>query len=106
MKLFFRKPCPQRLLLCRFAPDRLQKRAAVPVAAQQRARAPHAVQKPVAERRGFGMALLALLLIGFNDLNTVLMNPQNGQVYKYGMNDSDKLFSENGNHFITYITEG
>jgi hypothetical protein len=46
----------------------------------------------------------ALLLIGFNDLNTVLMNPQNGQVYKYGMNDSDKLFSENGNHFITYLS--
>ena len=45
----------------------------------------------------------ALLVIGFNDLNTVLMNPQTGQVYKYGMNDSDKLFQENGNHFITYI---
>ncbi len=53
------------------------------------------------------MALLndgqAMLVIGFNDLNTVLCNPQTGQVYKYGMNDSDKLFSENGNHFITYI---
>ncbi len=45
----------------------------------------------------------AMLLIGFNDLNTVLMNPQTGQVYKYGMNDTDKLFSENGNHFITYL---
>ncbi len=44
----------------------------------------------------------AMLLIGFNDLNTVLMNPVNGQVYKYGMNDSEKLFEENGNHFITY----
>ena len=45
----------------------------------------------------------SMLVIGFNDLNTVLMNPQTGQVYKYGMNDSDKLFSENGYHFITYI---
>jgi hypothetical protein len=45
----------------------------------------------------------SLLVIGFNDLNTVLVNPLNGQVYKYGMNDTDKLFSENGNHFITYI---
>ncbi len=45
----------------------------------------------------------SLLIIGFNDLNTVLMNPRTGQVYKYGMNDSDKLFTENGNHFITYI---
>jgi hypothetical protein len=45
----------------------------------------------------------AVLIIGFNDLNTVLMNPLTGQVYKYGMNDSDKLFNENGNHFVTYI---
>jgi hypothetical protein len=48
----------------------------------------------------------AMLLIGFNDLNTVLMNPVTGQVYKYGMNDSEKLFSENGNHFVTYIRNG
>lgn len=47
----------------------------------------------------------ALLVIGFNDLNTVLMNPKTGTVYKYGMNDSEKLFEENGNHFITYIKE-
>ncbi|MCR5404526.1 MAG: hypothetical protein K6E91_12025 [Butyrivibrio sp.] len=45
----------------------------------------------------------SMLVIGFNDLNTVLMNPQSGEVYKYGMNDTDKLFSENGNHFVTYI---
>ncbi len=45
----------------------------------------------------------AMMIIGFNDLNTVLMNPQTGQVYKYGMNDSEKLFEENGNHFITYV---
>ena len=47
----------------------------------------------------------SLLLIGFNDLNTVLMNPTTGTVYKYGMNDSEKLFEENGNHFVTYIRE-
>ena len=47
----------------------------------------------------------AVLIIGFNDLNTVLMNPETGTVYKYGMNDSEKLFEENGNHFITYIME-
>ena len=45
----------------------------------------------------------SVLLIGFNEQNTVLMNPVNGQVYKYGMNDSEKLFEENGNHFITYV---
>jgi hypothetical protein len=47
----------------------------------------------------------AMLVIGFNDLNTVLMNPKTGTVYKYGMKDSEKLFEENGNHFITYIME-
>ncbi len=55
------------------------------------------------------MALLnngqAMLIIGFNDLNTVLMDPSTGAVYKYGMNDSINLFENNGNHFITYITE-
>ncbi len=48
----------------------------------------------------------AMLVIGFNELNTVLMNPSTGTVYKYGMNDSTELFENNGNHFITYITEG
>ncbi len=48
----------------------------------------------------------AMLVIGFNELNTVLMNPVTGTVYKYGMNDSTELFENNGNHFITYITEG
>lgn len=56
------------------------------------------------------MALLndgqAMLVIGFNELNTVLMDPSTGTIYKYGMNDSDALFESNGNHFITYITEG
>ena len=47
----------------------------------------------------------AVLVIGFNSLNTVIMNPTTGTVYKYGMNDSEKLFEENGNHFITYIME-
>ena len=45
----------------------------------------------------------AMLVIGFNNLNTVLMNPTTGTVYKYGMNDSATLFEENGNHFITYL---
>ncbi|MBO6242650.1 MAG: hypothetical protein J6O61_17760 [Butyrivibrio sp.] len=48
----------------------------------------------------------AMLVIGFNELNTVLMDPSTGTVYKYGMNDSAQLFENNGNHFITYITEG
>ncbi|MDD2970944.1 MAG: hypothetical protein PHE02_02280 [Lachnospiraceae bacterium] len=47
----------------------------------------------------------AVLIIGFNELNTVIMNPQTGTIYKMGMNDSAKWFEENGNSFITYIRQ-
>lgn len=45
----------------------------------------------------------AVLLIGFNEKNTVVMNPESGTVYKVGMNDSREWFEENGNCFITYV---
>ncbi len=50
----------------------------------------------------------AVLLVGFNEKNTVVMNPENtdqqqGTVYKVGMNDSRGWFEQNGNCFITYI---
>ncbi|MBE5876466.1 MAG: hypothetical protein E7290_06220 [Lachnospiraceae bacterium] len=45
----------------------------------------------------------AVLIIGFNELNVVVMNPQNGKVYKVGMNDATKWFAGNGNRFVTYI---
>ena len=44
----------------------------------------------------------AVLVIGFNEQNTVLMDPQTGAIYKKGMNDSRTMFEENGNQFITY----
>ncbi len=47
----------------------------------------------------------AVLIIGFNELNTVLMDPLTGEVFKKGMNDSTEWFEENGNSFITYIPE-
>lgn len=48
----------------------------------------------------------AVLIIGFNELNTVLMDPLTGGTpYKKGMNDSAQMFSENGNRFITYMEE-
>lgn len=47
----------------------------------------------------------AVLIIGFNELNTVLMDPLTGTIYKKGMNDSKQMFEENGNRFITYIRE-
>lgn len=45
----------------------------------------------------------AVLIVGFNEKNTVIMNPETGTVYKVGMNDSVSWFEQNGNRFITYI---
>lgn len=44
----------------------------------------------------------AVLVIGFNELNVVLMDPETGTIYKKGMNDSAQWFAENGNCFIAY----
>ena len=46
----------------------------------------------------------AVLLVGFNEKNTVVMNPESeALVYKIGMNDSTEWFEQNGNCFVTYI---
>lgn len=45
----------------------------------------------------------AVLIVGFNELNTVLMDPETGTVYKKGMNDSKTMFEKAGNRFITYV---
>lgn len=45
----------------------------------------------------------AMLVIGFNELNVVVMNPETGTVYKIGMNDATNLFRQNGNAFMTYF---
>ncbi|MCR5655062.1 MAG: hypothetical protein K6G07_05415 [Lachnospiraceae bacterium] len=45
----------------------------------------------------------AVLIVGFNELNTVILNPQTGEISKMGMNDSASYFNKNGNQFITYI---
>lgn len=45
----------------------------------------------------------AVLIVGYNDYNIVIMDPKTGKVEKKGMNDSIKWLEENGNCFITYI---
>ena len=45
----------------------------------------------------------AVLVVGFNEFNIVVMDPITGTVYKKGMNDSTEWLTENGNHFITYV---
>ncbi len=47
----------------------------------------------------------SLLIIGFNDLNTVLLEPTKGEVYKLGRNDTAELFENNGNNFVTYLPD-
>ncbi len=48
----------------------------------------------------------AMLIIGFNELNIVVMDPSDGRVYKIGMNDATSMLEENGNRFITYMRTG
>ena len=55
------------------------------------------------------MALLnndeALLILGFDEKNYILMDPNTGKAYKKGKSEAADMFEENGNHFITYIPE-
>lgn len=45
----------------------------------------------------------AVLVVGFNQYNVVIMEPSTGKLYKKGMNDSTQWFEENGNQFIAYF---
>ncbi|HKM33916.1 MAG TPA: hypothetical protein VJY54_04140 [Lachnospiraceae bacterium] len=45
----------------------------------------------------------AVLIIGFNQYNIVLMDPVKGTIYKVGINDATEWFKDNGNCFVTYI---
>lgn len=45
----------------------------------------------------------AVLIVGFNELNIVVMDPMTGTLYKKGMNDSTEWLNSNGNRFITYV---
>lgn len=48
----------------------------------------------------------AVLIVGYNELNTVIYNPVSGTVSKMGMNDSRDYFEANANQFITYKKNG
>ncbi len=45
----------------------------------------------------------AVLITGFDEFNTILLDPKEGKPYRKGMNDSTKWFAENGNCFFTYV---
>ena len=44
----------------------------------------------------------ALLVIGFNQQQIVIMDPITGSLYKKGQKDAKAMFEENGNLFLTY----
>ncbi|MDR2547453.1 MAG: hypothetical protein LBC96_08135 [Lachnospiraceae bacterium] len=45
----------------------------------------------------------AVLVIGFNELNFILMNPMRGEIHRIGRQDATNWFEENGNRFFTYV---
>ncbi len=44
-----------------------------------------------------------VLIIGYDELNISVMNPDTGKIYKMGMNDSTNEFEVAGGMFLTYI---
>ncbi len=45
----------------------------------------------------------SVLIIGYDEKNTILADPMTGTIYKMGMIDSTETFSDHGNEFITYV---
>ncbi len=44
----------------------------------------------------------AVLIVGFNQYNIVILEPKTGKLVKKGINDSTQWFEKNGNRFLTY----
>ena len=45
----------------------------------------------------------AVIITGYDAKNTILYDPKEERVYKYGLNDSKNLFEHAGNRFVTYV---
>lgn len=48
----------------------------------------------------------SVLIVGYDEKNTILMDPMTGTVYRKGMNDSTEWFERSGNGFIAYVKAG
>ena len=57
-------------------------------------------QRPVIAKTGDNTSVV---IVGYDGYNTYLYDPQKGETYPYGMNDSTDLFEKAGNIFISYI---
>lgn len=47
----------------------------------------------------------SVVIVGYDQYNTYLLDPSTGEVKPYGMNDSTVLFKNAGNMFITYLEQ-
>lgn len=47
----------------------------------------------------------AVLVIGYNEYQIVVMNPQTGTNYKISMTEAERWFEENGNWFLAYLNQ-
>lgn len=45
----------------------------------------------------------AVLIVGYNEYNIMILDPHTGSIERKGMNDSREWLAENGNCFITYV---
>lgn len=45
----------------------------------------------------------AMIIVGYDNKNTILYDPAKPEIFKYGLNDSKALFDAYGNKFITYV---
>ena len=41
-----------------------------------------------------------VLIVGYNFYNGIMINPQTGETYKYGIEETAEMFEEAGNRFI------
>lgn len=57
-------------------------------------------QRPVVAKTG---KKTSVVIVGYDEYNTYLYDPNKKEVYPYGMNDSTALFEKAGNIFISYI---
>ena len=59
-------------------------------------------QRAVVARTGSDSSVV---IVGYDQYNTYLLDPSTGEVKPYGMNDSTALFKNAGNMFITYLEQ-
>lgn len=45
----------------------------------------------------------SVLIVGYDEKNTIVMDPMTGTIYRKGMNDSTEWFERSGNKFIAYV---